>query len=334
MKKLLLFTVIGVMLLAGCSSSEEPDDKKVYHVGSASVTSLATLDSNDDLAKDGFIEITTTYATVVLDSDKKFVFVSIDSAQNVGTFDGDGVVVTKEVVPTKKEKEFEYGMKDISPIKKEWFEQIEAFETYLIGKDLSAVTGLMVEEGYLSDSEDLKSSVTMAVSEFISVVEKAVANTIEVTDVVSAGVASTTKINATDAREDNTGKIEIEVTTASVALDSDDKIVYVNFDTAQNQGTYDDDGLVVESTVVPTKKEKGDDYGLIDVSSISKNWYEQVGALETWMVNKTVSEVKELPVTDDHISDGEDLKSSVTISVGVYQTAFDKAIGNITDISK
>src|SRR5690606_19163143 len=105
--------------------------------------------------------------------------------------------VKAEVAPTKKEKGPAYGMAGNSGIKKEWNEQMAAFEEYLIGKDLAAVTGLVVEEGYLADSEDLKSSVTMAVSEFIGLVEKAVANAVEVKDVASAGVASTTELNAT-----------------------------------------------------------------------------------------------------------------------------------------
>lgn len=331
MKKFLIITASLVMLLSGCAKTDTPQDKKVYTVGSASVTSVTGSAADNALAKDGKVEVTTTYALVVLDSDKKFVYVSIDSAQNSGTFDATGTLVKAEVAPTKKEKGPAYGMAGNSGINKEWNEQIASFEEYLIGKDLAAVTGLVVDKGYLADSEDLKSSVTMAVSDFITVIEKAVTNAVEVKDVVSAGVASTTELNATSATT-GTGKIEVEVTTSSVALDSEGKVAYVRFDTAQNQGTFDDKGAILEAKVQPTKIEKGDDYGLINASGIGKNWYQQIAALETWMTGKTVDEVKGLPVTDDHITDGEDLKSSVTISVGIYQTAFNKAVENKLDI--
>lgn len=334
MKKILLTTIVMLLVLLGCSSNEEPKENQVYHIGSASVTSVVGLDADEDLAKDGKVEVTTTFAHVVLNSDKEFVYVFIDSAQNAGTFNDDGEVLVAEVSLTKKEKGPAYGMASNSAINKEWFEQIASFEAYLIGKKVSALNDLSVEEGYLADTEDLKSSVTMAVGEYIEVVKKATENIVEVSNVATAGIASTTTINSKDATDESTGKIEIEVTFTGVALDSQDNVLYAYIDTAQNLGTFDDDGVVVEAKAAQSKKEKGDAYGLIDVSSINKNWYQQVEALEEWMVNQSVSDVKSLSVSEGKISDDEDLKSSVTISVSAYLNAFDQATSAQQEISQ
>ena len=48
-----------------------------------------------------------------------------------------------------------------------------AFEVYAVGKTVADLTGLKLVDGSLDDSEDLKSSVTMTVDEYISVTKKA-----------------------------------------------------------------------------------------------------------------------------------------------------------------
>ena len=84
------------------------------------------------------------------------------------------------------------------------------------------------------------------------------------------------------------------------------------------------------SQEIHTKKELGDDYGLKAASGIGKEWYEQIDALEEWMRGKMVSDVLGMKVTEregdgKQLTDEEDLKTSVTISVTDQLRALEKA---------
>jgi hypothetical protein len=79
------------------------------------------------------------------------------------------------------------------------------------------------------------------------------------------------------------------------------------------------------------KKTLGEGYGMRGASPIGKEWFEQIAALEQWMIGKTIDEVMAMPVyakDDNHTSvpDVEDLKTSVTIDVGASLEAVKGAV--------
>jgi hypothetical protein len=65
-----------------------------------------------------------------------------------------------------------YGMKASSGIKKEWNEQAAAFAQYAVGKTVADIKGISLAEGRPAGA-DLKSSVTVHVTSFISIIEMA-----------------------------------------------------------------------------------------------------------------------------------------------------------------
>lgn len=75
---------------------------------------------------------------------------------------------------------------------------------------------------------------------------------------------------------------------------------------------------------IMSKVELGDDYGMIRASGIEKEWYEQIAALEAWMVGKKVAEIMAMPVSDN-VPDTPELTSSVSITVGSYLAAIEEA---------
>ncbi len=71
---------------------------------------------------------------------------------------------------------------------------------------------------------------------------------------------------------------------------------------------------------IKSKKDLGPDYGMVKASVIGKEWFEQIEALENWMIGKTVAEitgltVKEVDENHKAVPDVPELTSSVTISV-------------------
>jgi hypothetical protein len=321
MKKILILialTLVTLATLSGCAPKPV-----VTKVGTASVTSVQPRAATAEVA--GRIRVNVTTATVMLDADGKFVSVNIDVAQNDGTFGVDGTVVKAEAAATKKEKGDAYNMKGSSAIGKEWYEQIAALETYMIGKTLAEVKALPLVEGKVDPAQDLASSVSVTVTDYLAAVEKAVAAAVELQDVAKVGAESFTTIQPRAATAEVAGRIRVNTTLVGVALDKDGKVLHVFIDVAQNDGTFGLDGTVVKAEAAPTKREKGDAYNMKGSSAIGKEWYEQVDALQAWMTGKTLTEVKALPVVEGKVDPAQDLASSVSVTVTDYLVTFEKA---------
>lgn len=328
MKKLILLVAVAILALSACTPSAPAPVK--YMVGTGSYTAVAPRNYNPDTAVAGRVQVNDTFATVVLDADGKFVYVYIDTAQNDGTFDGEGAIVAGAAQPTKKEKGDAYNMRARSGIGAEWFEQIAALEEWMIGKTLAEVKALPLENNYIKDGEDLKSSVTITVNYYLAAVEKAVANAVEVFDIAKVGAGSVTTVAPRAFNNDTAveGRIQVNTTFAGIAYNADGEVIYVYIDTAQNQGTFDNEGQVLVAAAQPTKKEKGPAYNMKARSGIGAEWDEQIASLEEWMMGKKFVDFTSIPLENNYIKDGEDLKASVTITVDGYIGAATKATQN------
>ena len=151
------------------------------------------------------------------------------------------------------------------------------------------------------------------------------------------GTGSYTSVSGRAATADAAGRVQVTTIYAAVLLDDAGKIVYVDIDAAENQGTFDAMGAVVAAEAAPTKTEKGADYGMKGNSAIGKEWFEQMAALEAYMVGKTIEEIKAIPVEQKDASlpavpTGEDLKTSVSISIEGYIAAVEAAVKNAVEV--
>ena len=97
--------------------------------------------------------------------DDKLVKIRIDET-GAKSFDG-------SMSGTKKELGDEYNMRSFSDIGKEWYEQINALELFIEEYGLEAVT---VDSDGRPTNDDLKTSCTISVEEYLDVAEDAVYN--------------------------------------------------------------------------------------------------------------------------------------------------------------
>ena len=148
-------------------------------VGAGEVISLAKSKAMDG-DKGAVAQVDTTIAATALDKDGKVVATKIDVAQTMVKFDVDGKVTNdvKADVQSKKERGEDYGMRKASEIKKEWFEQAEALEAWMVGKTPAEITGMKTykkDESHVAvpDVEDLKSSVTINVGDYLAAFKEA-----------------------------------------------------------------------------------------------------------------------------------------------------------------
>jgi hypothetical protein len=76
------------------------------------------------------------------------------------------------------------------------------------------------------------------------------------------------------------------------------------------------------------KQDIGDGYGMKKASGIGKEWYEQANALAAYAIGKSVADLKGIAVTESGSPADADLSSSVTIAIGGFINAIEKAVQN------
>lgn len=128
---------------------------------------------------EGLAQAYSHYAAVTVNADGKISSCAIDASQGKVNFNATGVISTDLAAGFKSKQELkdEYGMRAKSDLGKEWFEQANSFAEYVTGKTIDEVKGIALSEGAPAADSDLASSVTVHVTDMITVVEKAVANT-------------------------------------------------------------------------------------------------------------------------------------------------------------
>lgn len=140
---------------------------------------VATQSSDSKDAKKmekGANKISVTVAALAVDSKGTVTAASTDSVDASVEFDVKGTATTvSDPFTTKKALGDKYGMKSASPIKKEWFEQANAFASKVVGKTADTMASLIDEKGY-GVEEVQTAGCTMNVYDMQAAAAKAIAN--------------------------------------------------------------------------------------------------------------------------------------------------------------
>lgn len=122
------------------------------------------------------------------------------------------------------------------------------------------------------------------------------------------------------------GSVNVNVVTASIAIDNDNIIKSLKLDKYDLTVAVDENGYLIgeiSTDGVKSAKELAYDYGMKASSKLSLEWFEQVANFEKWAVGKTVSELLNMQTVyiDDEratVPNEPDLNVSVSISVGDF----------------
>ena len=163
MKKI-LSVVLAAMLMLSLSATA------FAATGVGSATSVKVTAATAEAA--GSVAVDTYMCAVTVDENGVITGVQFDCVQSKGTFDAAGAVVGEAAIQpqTKNELGEAYGMKAISPIGKEFSEQMDALAAWCVGKTLDEVLNL-----YAADA-DLKAGCTVYIGTHLLTLEKAAAN--------------------------------------------------------------------------------------------------------------------------------------------------------------
>lgn len=289
--------------------------------------------SKDAGESDGTAEVDAVVAAVVIDQEGRILSCKLDIAQSIMNFTAEGKVVMKEEFLTKKELGEDYGMKSASGIGKEWFEQAEAFENYVIGKTAKEVAGIAVEENGKAADADLSAGVTVAIGDFQKAVVEAVKNAAEIGtqegDKLGLGIVTNME-KSKDATAEADGQCQAYSTFLAVTTAADGTITGSIIDASQGTVTFDASGVITSDigADVKTKKQLGEGYGMKKASGIGKEWFEQADAFAEYMTGKTVEEIAGIAVGENGKTTDADLSASVTVAIADFQTAAAKAVAD------
>ena len=151
MKKILSAVIVAMMILSLTAAA-------------FAATGLGTVISGK--VASGNVSVEAIMCAVSLNSEGVIIGVDFDEVQ-VST---DASIEASLAPQTKRELGENYGMKAISPIGKEYYEQMDALEDWCIGKTVEEVLNGAVEDA------DLKAGCTVYNGNLIMALEKAVAN--------------------------------------------------------------------------------------------------------------------------------------------------------------
>lgn len=314
MKKILAVGLASVLAVsfAACSKTANDDSNKDATNADTVKTGLAVISeikADEYNPSDTALEIDSVAAAVTVDANGKIVDVKIDEAQTKPDLTKDNGDVAD--LRTKLAKQDDYAMRAASPIQKEWFEQVAAFEAWAKGKTADEVKAGVGDDGYPTDA-DLKAGCTIKANGFTEVVAKAVTSATD----MGAKATDTLRLSVTTEKyyESNETNLQYDSNYAAVTFDAEGKITSCLIDASQAKCTIADGKFTVEKGAYQSKKELKENYNMKMASPIEKEWFEQADAFETWAKGKTAAEITAAVDEKGYASDA-DLKAGCTIII-------------------
>ncbi|MGI6280042.1 MAG: hypothetical protein ACOYJS_05730 [Acutalibacteraceae bacterium] len=296
--------ILSLISLAGCGKDgKDTASGETLKLG-LGVHSYIEEIKNADGDNNGEAESVTTAAAVLLDKTGKIVKCALDTAVNKIAFTAAGQAVEPGKMLTKYELKNDYGMKSKSAVKKEWFEQVDAFISVVEGKTLEEVKALMAEDKKGKEAV-VNAGCTIVISDFINAIEKAVDNAVDSNaktgDIVKLGFVSSLH-DKKDATEDAKGLNQVDTTIVATALNKDNKVTASVVDAVQTKVEFDNKGVSNTSYgfVIATKKALGDKYGMaasgkdLNGDGVVKEWYEQATAFSKACEGKKADDIAKL----------------------------------------
>ena len=291
--------------------------------GLAIVTGLGTVDATAE--EEGAAEFDITLAAILVDENDVILDCSIDSIGHKFTFDTTGAItsdITADVL-TKNELGDNYNMKTYGGAIAEWYEQVDAFEAYCIGKTIDEIqNGALTESGYAADA-DLATSATINLFAYVDALVAAHANA----QVLGAEAGDKLVLSCTTSQGDAAqGNAQLNVDAVALTVDGDGVITSCQIDALQGKATIDENGAVT-GTNIDTKNALGFEYGMVAWAGAAYEWFEQAANFASYITGKTAAEVEGIAIDETTKPAEADLATSVTISIYGFKTLIAKALG-------
>mgnify|MGYP003294013185 CR=1 FL=1 len=316
---LCVLMAMATLTLVACDKKEE-----TLKFGMGVLISASATDATAD--KEGQGKATITAAVITVGADGKVVACQLDTADNTVKYTAEGKAVANNGFKTKYELGADYNMVAYGGAAKEWFEQCDAFEAFVVGKTLDEIKAL-VAEGNKGTADVVAAGCTIMINEFVGAIEKAFANLAD----SNATASSTLKLgmntaqSTKDATADAAGQNQVETTIVAAAIGTDGKVQVAASDCVQVKFTFDTAGVSTydATKAVQSKRELGANYGMVAYGGAAKEWFEQADAFNALCVGKTAAEIVAFCAADNYGTD-EVKAAGCTVLVNGFTKAADK----------
>ncbi len=297
----------------------------------------------------GNVLVVNTAAAVVMTADGTIVKCYIDCIENsVPVMNG---VITDDVMNTdfssKREMGDAYNMKPMSAIGKEWYEQADAFEAYVIGMTADEVLGIKTGETdksgkHRAEDETLYAGCTIDIRDFVKAVHSAASDerakgfNAENTDEINIGLHLKSyfdKSTRSYSEDMESGSVAVYTDIGAVATDKEGALYAAINDIAEPSVSFDAEGNIIagNSDIVRTKRMLGDEYGMKKYSPIGREWYEQAEYFCEFIKGKNGVEVNSLgtKLSDGKMIAADDtLYAGCTVAIDGFKDIISRAIDN------
>ena len=238
---------------------------------------------------------------------------------------------------SKKELADAYGMKQYSPIGKEWYEQAAAFVEKMVGKTVADIEAIETKEenGHnVAVDADLYAACTMDITAFkaafVAACKDAQAKTFTAAGDIKLGLDVETNVTGSKATE-----AQLYSTFGAIVVDKDGKTLAAIVDEIQPKVTFDEEGVVADKKYTDTKRNLKEDYNMVKFSpegTCIAEWYVQAASLTDYIAEKgmTADEIAAIATADTR-NDGymrptdADLAAVCTMQISGYQAVLANA---------
>ena len=256
--------------------------------------------------KDGQGKVAITAAVITVDAEGKVVACQLDTADLTVKYTFEGKAVANDGFKTKYEQGADYNMVAFGGAAKEWFEQADAFETFVVGKTLTEIKAA-VAEGNKGNSDVIAAGCTIMIAEFVGAIEKAFANLTDSAATATSALKLGMNVDQStaDATEEKDGSNQVETTVFAAAVDANGKVLTAASDCVQVKFTFNQAGASTFDTTkaIASKREQGANYGMVAWGGAAKEWFEQADAFNALCVGKTATEIVALCAADNYGTD-------------------------------
>ena len=181
--------------------------------------------------------------------------------------------------------------------------------------------------------ETLYASCTVDIKDFKTAVSKACSDVNAVSfsteDEFTLGVAAISDASdSTEATDDADGVIKMYSDYAAAVIGSDGKILASLNDSTQPEISIDADGEILEAKYNGTKRELGDEYGMVSYGNAIAEWYAQSAAFSQFTVGMSGAEVEAIETVEKDgrpVAADETLYASCTMDISGMKAVTVKA---------
>ena len=171
MKKWLYLLLVFLLTSCGMFKYEAGNSRK--YAFNIEISDLNTSNAKDN--EDGNLSFKIVSSLCLLDSNNTISDIELNATSiNLG-LTNTGIIKQPKNLLDDKAKKDAYNMRLKSAIRKEWYEQIEGLEAWLVGKTVNEVSGMELESGKSKD-QDLLATTTIAISAYQKAVSESFNN--------------------------------------------------------------------------------------------------------------------------------------------------------------